>query len=350
MPDAATCSFMNQPLQYSYDVPWRGVAIGTMFYAGLAILMARFARDLSGVLFGCGVALTAALAGLAVIMMTRRPIFPRVLELSEDAVLFPHGFPRLRVSRIAYTDIIRISEWVRTPNASLCVVTAKGRFEIGAVRFANLASYEAARDFICFKTSVVMTRPDRFDPRDWRIQGFPEPILRWVEPADWPRYRTHLVVSKPLLPRLAKALWFFVRCFGVFLFPWLLLHLLQLPTISIAGFLWLVIPVTMFFTSLHWLNATHPARATEISFRDHGITQLSGKQTRDVNYHDCSGWNVVERPFNERVLMILLLQWRGYVIEVTLPDTNTRDRLIQLVRDKHIPHAPVLKPSWESGA
>ena len=341
---------MSQPIRYSYDVPWRGVVIGTLFYAGLAILMARLASDVSGVLFGCGVALSAMFAGLAVIMMTRRPIFPRVLELSEDAVLFPHGFPRTRVTRIPYTDIIRMNEWVRTGTASFCLVTAKGRFEIGAVRFADLASYEAVRDFVCSRTSVVMTRPDRFDPRDWRIQGFPEPILRWVEPADWPCYRTNLVVSKPLSPRFAKALWFFVRCFGVFLFPWLMLHLLQLPTISIASFLWLVIPVTWFFTSLHWLNATHPARATEISFRDHGITQLSGKQTRDLNYRDCSGWNVVERPFKERVLLILLLQWRSYVIEVALPDTNTRTRLVELFCDKQIPHSPVLKPSWESGA
>jgi hypothetical protein len=151
-----------------------------------------------------------------------------------------------------------------------------------------------------------------------------------------------------MLPRLAKALWFFVRCFGIILIPWLLLHFFQQPTVSAAGFLGLSIPVTLFFTSLHWLNATYPARATKISFRDHGITQLSGKQTRDLNYRDCSGWTVVERQFEGRVLQILLLQRRSYVVEVVLPDTNTRERLVQLFHDKQIPHAPDLKPSWES--
>jgi hypothetical protein len=233
---------------------------------------------------------------------------------------------------------------------SFCMFTAKGQFEIGAVRFPDRESYDAVRDFICSKSSIVMTPLDKIEPADWRIWGFPEPILRWVEPADWPRYRTNVVTSKPLLPRLAKALWFSVRCFGVILFLWLLLHLLQLPTISIAEFLWLVIPVTLFFTSLYWLNAIHPARATEVSFRDHGITQLSGKQVRDLNYGDCSGWNVIERRFKERVLLVLLLQWRAYVIEVALPDTNTSNRLAQLFQDKHIPHSPDLKPSWETRA
>jgi len=341
---------MNLPRRYSYDVPWRGVVIGTLFYGGLSILMAHLARDVSGVIFGCEIALSVVFAVLAVIMMTRRLMFPRVLELTEDAVLFPHGFPRTRVARIPYTDIIRMRDGVRTSSASFCMVTARGSFEIGAVRFPDMESYDAVRDFICSKSSIVMTRIDKIEPADWRIWGFPEPILSWVEPADWPRYRTHLVVSKPLLPRLAKALWFFARCVAIILFPWLLMHLLQLPTISVAEFLWLVIPVALFFTSLYWFSAIHPARATEISFRDRGITQLSGKQIRDLNYRDCSGWNMVERQFEERVLLVLLLQWRTYVIEVALPDTNTRNRLVQLFRDKQIPHSPDLKPSWESRA
>ena len=196
----------------------------------------------------------------------------------------------------------------------------------------------------------MMTRLDRIEPTDRRSRGFPEPILRWVEPADWPRYRTHLVVSRPLVPRLAKALWFFVCCFGVILLPWLVLQLFQLPTISIAGFLWLVIPVALFFTSLHWLNAIWPVHTTEISFRDKGVTQFFGKQTRDLNYADFSGWTVVERQFEERILHILLLQGRTRVIAFALPDSSTRNRLVQLLHDKRIPHSPDLKPSWESRA
>jgi hypothetical protein len=201
--------------------------------------MVHLAKAFAGIVFVGLIALSAMFAVLAVAMLTRRLVFPRVLEVSDDAILFPHGFPRTRITRIPFTDI---------------------------------------------------------------------------------------------------------------LLPWLLLNLFQLPTISVAGFLCLAIPVALFFTSLHWLNSTHPARATRISFRDRGITQLSGKQTRDLNYDECSGWEVVERRFEEHVLHILLLQWRNHVIEVALPDANTRDRLAQIFRDKQIPHSPDLKPSWESHA
>ncbi len=341
---------MNPPRRYDYNLPWRGAVIGGLFYAGLSVLMVHLARDVPGVVFVGLIALSAMFAVLAVIMMTRRLVSPRVLELTENAVLFPHGFPRTRITRIPYTDIIRMRDGAVASSASFCMVTARGDFEIGAVRLPDRDSYHAVRDFICSKSSIVMTRLDKIEPADWRIWGFPEPILRWVEPADWPRYRTHLVVSKPLLPRFAKALWFFVRCFGFIILPWLLLNLFQLPTVSVAGFLGLSIPVTLFFTSLHWLNTIHPARATEITFRENGITQLSGKQTRDLNYGDCSCWDVVERPFEQRVLHILLLQWRTYVVEVALPDINTRDRLVKLFHDKRIPQTSNLKPSWESRA
>lgn len=344
---------MNLPREYDYNLPWRGAVIGALFYVGLFILMVHLARDVAGVTFVGLIALSATFAVLAFIMMTRRLVSPRVLELTEDAVLFPHGFPRTRITRILYADIIRMGDNVRmrgTPNASFFVVAAKRTFEIMAVRFPDMDSYNAVRDFICSKSSIVMTRLDRIEPGDWRIWGFPEPVLRWVEPADWPYYRTHLVVSKPLLPRFARALWFFVRCFGAFLVPWLLLQLFQIPTLSVAGFLWLVTPASTFFTLLHWLNATHPVRPSEISFRDKGITQCFGKQTWDSNYTDFLGWAVAERQFTGRILYILLLKGRNRNFEFALPDTSTRDRLAQLLRDKQIPHSPGLKPSWESCA
>jgi hypothetical protein len=341
---------MNPARRYDYNLPWRGAVIGGLFYAGLSVLIVHLARDVSGVVFVGFIALSAMFAVLAVFMMMRRLVFPRALEFTEDAVLFPHGFPRTRITRIPYTDIIRMRDAAVASSDSFCMVTGRGSFEIGAAHLHNMDSYHAVKDFICSKSSIVMTRLDKIGPACWRIWGFPEPILRWVEPADWPRYRTHLVVSKPLLPRLAKALWCFARCFGVILLAWLLLQLFQIPTISISGFLWLAIPVTLFFTSLHWLTATYPVHPTEISFRERGITQFFGKQTWDLNYAYFSSWAVVERQFEGRALHILLLQGRSRVFEFALPDTNTCGRLAQIFHDKQIPHSPDLKPSWESRA
>ena len=68
----------------------------------------------------------------------------------------------------------------------------------------------------------------------------------------------------------------------------------------------------------------------------------------DWNYHDFSGWAVVKRQFEGRVLHILLLKGRTYVREFALPEIDTRDRLIQILHEKQIPQAPGLDPSWES--
>lgn len=338
---------MNPSRRYDFNLPWRGALIGSLFYAGLSVFMAHLAKDVSGVIFVGLIALSVMFAILAVVMIMRRLVFPRTLELTDDAILFPHGFPRTRITRILYTDIIRMRYGALASSNSFCMMTARGSFEIGATRFSDIENYNAVRDLICAKTAILMTRLDKFEPSDWRIWGFPEPILRWVEPKDWPHYRTHLVTSKPLLHRLAKALWFFIRCLGIIFLPWLLLCLFQLPTASFAEFLGLSISVTFFFTLLHWFNATYPVHSTEISFRDKGITQFFGKQDFDSNYHNYSGWAVIERPFEGRILYILLLKGRTRVIAFALPDTSTRDRLVQLLIDKKLPQLTDLKPAWE---
>ena len=347
---------MNPPCRYDFNLPWRGAFIGALFYAGLCSFMVHLARDVSGIIFIGLITLSAMFAVLAVIMITRRLVFPRTLELTDDAILFPHGFPRTRITRILYADIIRMRYGALASSDSFCMMTARGSFEIGAARFSNIEHYRAVRDLVCAKTSILMTRPNKFAPSDWRIWGFPEPILRWNEPEEWPRYRTRLATSKPLLPRLGKAMWFFVRCFGIILLPWLLLSLFRVPTAPTAGYICLAAAVSIFITLIyHWLATIWPVHGTEISFRERGITQFFGKQTMDLNYADCFGWTVAERQFEGRILHILLLQsrtWRGrtHVWEFALPDTNIRDRLMQIFHDKQIPQSPALKPSWESGA
>src|ERR1017187_271600 len=311
-------------LRYDYNLPWRGVVIGTLFYTGLSALMVHLARDTSGVVYFGLIALSVMFALLAFIAAIRRSLFPRVLELTEDAVLFPHGFPRTRITRIPYTDIIRMKDGPPGPNTSFSMVTGRRSFEIGAARFPSIESYHAARDFACSKASIVMSQGDK-SPSGWKLWGFPEPLVRWVEPENWPRYRTSLVTAKPLLPRLAKALWFFIRCLGIICLPWLLLRFFQLPTASTVGFLCLSIPATCFFTLLYWLYTTYPARPTEISFRERGISLFSGKQFADLSYQGFSGWAVVERQFEGSALHILLLQRRARILAYALPDSRSEE-------------------------
>lgn len=332
---------MNSTLRYDYNLPWRGAVICAIFYAGLFILTAHLAKVAAGVVFLGLIALSGLFAVLALFMIARRFLFPRVLEVNDDVILFPHGFPKTRITRISYADII----WMRGGGSenypSFCMTTGRGSFEIGAARFTDIESYRTVKDFIYSKASVEMANKDE----QAKIRAvFPDPIQ---EPAAWPRYRTHLVVSKPLLPRLAKAMWFFVRCLAIIFLPWMLLRLFQIPTVSIAEFLGLSVLVTLFFTLLHWLNATYPARTTRITVYPNGITQLSGKQTFNWNYRDFSGWAVVERQFEGRILHILMLKLPTYVVTFALPDAGTCDRFMQLLHSKKIPQLPDLKLSWE---
>jgi hypothetical protein len=342
--------------RYGFNLPWPPTILGGIFYAGLSVYMLYLARDFVGVIFVGLISLSASSAILCVFMWTRRLVSPRLLELTDDAILYPRGFPRTRIVAVPYADILRVTDHGEGAQIGLTVVSGRGEFAITASYFKRIEDYHAAKDFICTKASIAIPRQDQREALnwgDWRIWGFPEPILRWNEPEEWPRYRTHLATSKPLLPRLGKALWFFVRCFGIILLPWFLLSLFRVPTAPAAGYSCLAAAVSFFITLIyHWLASIWPVHCTEISFRERGITQFFGKQTMDRNYRDLTGWAVVEKQFEGRVLHIVLLQgrtWRGrtYVQEFALPDTNTRDRLVQLLNDKHIPQSSDLKLSWE---
>jgi hypothetical protein len=337
--------------RYDFNLPWPAVIIGVAFYAGLSAFMAFLARDFVGVIFVFLIMLSAIFGILGVIMMTRRSVFPHAIELTDDVILYPHGFPRTRITSIPYVDILRIENRGDGNQTGLTVVSGPGPFAISASYFAQAEDYRAVKDFICTRTSIVIPREEKPEPLkwgDWRIRGFPEPLLRWKEPEEWPRYRTHLAKSKPMLPRIVSALWFFARWFVVFLIPWLLLRLLGVPTAGTTPFLCLVILVALFFTWIfHWLTAIWPVHCTEISFRDNGITQFFGKQTADWNYHHFSGWAMIERQFEGQSILILLLKGRFGITSFAIPDIAIRDQLTRLLHDKSIPHAPDLKPPWE---
>ena len=76
----------------------------------------------------------------------------------------------------------------------------------------------------------------------------------------------------------------------------------------------------------------------------------------DHNYGRFSSWCVVERQFEGRPLLILLLQitilGRGKQIRIwdrafALPDANIRDQVVRILQDKQVPHLPDLRPEWE---
>ena len=335
---------MESTSRYDFDLPWRGAIVGFAIWVGLSSYMFRLERNLGGVIGLLLLLLGLVFAVLGFTLLIRRLLFPRVLEFDGEAILFPHGFFRTHITRVSFVDIIRAS-WTRT---GLNLVTTSGSYELTALRFKNYDSYQTATRMACTILRIKMPSSEDMGRSGNRLCEYPAPILSWVEPEDWPRYRAQVVAAKPLVPRLAKALWFFVRGLCFILFPWFLLKMCRLPTASTGAYLCLAIIAMLFFTLLHWLYARSPARATEVSFCERGITQISGKQTRDLDYRDCSCWNIVERDFENRVLRVLLLRWRNHVVEVALPDSTTCDRLVQLFGEKRIPRSSDLSPSWEA--
>jgi hypothetical protein len=339
---------MNLPRIYSFNLYWRGVVSGTAFYAVLAFLFGRLAGRFNGAIFVCLLALSLMFTVFAGIMMLRRVFCPRRLELSEESILFPDGFPKTRIIRIPFEEIIRVSEMKVGDQRIFSLITGKGRFEIRNSSLPDTASYNAVKDFICARISVGSPAPA--GPSVSAVvqsKWFPDPFLSWREPETWSRYRARAFASKPLFPRVAKATWFFARCFGILVLPWSILYFCGAPSLPWVAYLSLALAVTLFFTSLHWLNSAYPVRLSEISFRENGITQFFGKQIWDHNYCLFSGWAVIERPFEGGVLPILLLRWPYGVRTFAFPDMRIRDQLTQIFHDKRVPQVPDLKPSWE---
>lgn len=78
---------------------------------------------------------------LSLTLLARRLIFPRVLELSEDSILYPRGFRRTRIIRIDYADIIRMSEERISGHNRLYLATGKGYFKIISSRLPDKETY-----------------------------------------------------------------------------------------------------------------------------------------------------------------------------------------------------------------
>jgi hypothetical protein len=335
---------MNSTLRYDFDIKWSGVVIVVVFTGGLSLVTAWWAKNLGGFLSIGPMFLSVAFTLLALRITVRRLFFSRVLELTDDAILFPGGFSGKRATRIAFTEIARMQNSRMYPGMYLA--TTKGNFEILSIRFKSIENYRAVRNMICSRTSISL--PEDV-PGTWISGWVPGPVLKWSEPKDYIRYRTHLAVSRPLWLLRARAIRFFVCVFGSFFIPWLGLNfIVGFVGLGMAIYFFVIlISASLFFTWLHWYNATHPARVMHITVYSDGFSVLSGLQLGNLKFGDLPGWSVVEREFEGQTFHILLLQRPKRVFEIAFPDIDTRNQFIQMLNEKKIPQLNDLKPSWE---
>ncbi len=236
--------------------------------------------------------------------------------------------------------MFEVGERVR---AGLYLGTSRGYFEISASYFTDAESYRAVREFIC-RNTLGTTEATVLNPI--LSEQLPKPLLHWIEPEDWPRYRTQLVRGNALGRRVVTAFWFFVRWFAIFVLPWLALRRFQVPTASTVPFISAVAIVVSFFTLLHWLNRIMPVHCTEISVRENGISQNFGKQVWDRSFQNISGWRIIEKEFQGRQFGLLLLQERGRVSAIAIPDGTIGEVLCGILRGKGISEALELAEPW----
>jgi len=155
---------MELPRRIAYNPKWEVIFSCAVFFGSGAAFMAYKATSSTAGLNFYGVitlgpagatafywvnsALCAGFVLLAMLLTVRRIASPQVLELGTDALYLPYGYFQRKTSRIAYTDIERVSE-VRVSGQTFLYVTATGlRYTITATLFPDPETYTEVRDFL----------------------------------------------------------------------------------------------------------------------------------------------------------------------------------------------------------
>jgi hypothetical protein len=333
---------MSSPRRYAYNPPRWALIYSVIFLGAFSALMGYAShRNNGAVINGIWAILCVLLAIMSLGILTRLLVFSRTLELTDDAILVPRGFTKF--TKIFYTEIERMWEDRWPDRAVLQLVTAKQKHGINAWFFKNEETYLQVRDFIYLHAPTVRARHDLHNPpveMIWR--ELPEPIVQWEQPDIYPSYRTHLIVAtQPLWRRLGKVLtcfcYWFLPCFA-------LIYFFDLPTESLV----ICTLAALWFAFITWISIHHPAGWRRVSLHAEFVHEFYGKQSWQFEYSTVTGWAACERRFaNDTLHFLMLIFKNGRRHEWCMPDTNTCDRAIQLLREKKIPLIPELKPSWE---
>src|SRR5689334_5057711 len=99
---------MSPNRRYRFNLPWPTAIFGAAAFAGLSAYVVYLGREYAGAVFAGFIVLSAVPAICGVVLISRRLMFPRVLELTDDAILYPGGFLKTRIRPIPYADILRI--------------------------------------------------------------------------------------------------------------------------------------------------------------------------------------------------------------------------------------------------
>lgn len=309
----------------------------TLFFCYQALVHTGFLRYL---LF----APAGLFAATYVIVLAKRMSGPQTLELTERGITVRRLGSRVDQIHVEFSKISRLLETNFGNKMIFRVIGKERELDVDSTFFETSEGYAVVRNVICARSGIDFP-PDTAVVLGWR--EVPPPPLHWTEPADWPRYRSSLVAAKPPFPRILRNVRFFLCCFAIIMVPRLLLHFSGLADPPFWGYLAGALVLAAFLTFMYWYSNAYPARIAEIVFRADHVTFFSGKQTANIKYENYLGWNIVERQFEGRPLLILLLKTNRWVRAHALARPEDRDQVSQILESKKIPADPNLRPSWE---
>jgi len=138
---------MDLPRRYRYDPKWRLALLILGIGVLLVILVAARGRVGTRSLRLAAV-LASPFVVLALVVVSRRLVFRRFIELEPDALLLPTGFLHLRTRRIELAEIRDVVDDPPGSGAVLWIKTEKGDFPVWSVWLPEVGSYSRVRDFL----------------------------------------------------------------------------------------------------------------------------------------------------------------------------------------------------------
>jgi hypothetical protein len=134
---------MNFPVRYPFDPPWRIVVWSFAIAVGMTALTAlQWIKILPGLAIG---SIFVFFGGLCLL---RRLAFNRHLEINQDEIFLPTGFPQLRTVRVAYSNLLAVWEEPWALGTVLYLRTESRRYEIVCGILLESANYVLVRDFL----------------------------------------------------------------------------------------------------------------------------------------------------------------------------------------------------------
>ena len=104
--------------------------------------------------------LCGLMALMGPVLLVRHVVFPRVLDLGEEAVTLPYGFMHFKTACVRYVDIQRLWEGSVHGQAYLTIATSNGRsYYVGRSMFEDSKYYEEVRNYLASRAVGADFRP-----------------------------------------------------------------------------------------------------------------------------------------------------------------------------------------------